>query len=357
MAELFAPDWYKARDKFIATARGNGNQIDAIPLTIDAGTYPIDVAWHGPKTADKLLLVTSGIHGVEGFAGSAIQLAFMKHQLSKAAQSDSHAYVFVHCVNPYGMIHWRRVNESNVDLNRNFFPEGHAYQGVSEERNRLEPVLNPKRHPYLRIDRLLYLILRYGAKTIHAVGEGQYAFPDSLFFGGFSLEQGPRKISRYLAEHLKAKKRIVHIDIHIGIGKKGQVQLFQTVPPSADMVNGVSRHMGKWLAFAHGQTTWKKQSVKYSARGIFNEAVKRCASGASLATFTLEFGSKGHVQLIKALRDENYIHQHGLADTEAGRKIKQRLFEYFSMNDARWRANVVNEGVEILSQSHRLLLD
>ncbi len=59
-----------------------------------------------------------GLHGVEGFFGSAVQLACLEHWLS--AEAPSVKYVFLHGLNPYGFAWRRRFDENNVDPNRNF---------------------------------------------------------------------------------------------------------------------------------------------------------------------------------------------------------------------------------------------
>lgn len=89
-----------------------------------------------------MVLHSSGVHGVEGYAGSAIQLNFLQSLLEKVmgdswvywviycwdlntqdsvseVLSDDFAILVIHVVNPYGMSWWRRWNENNVDLNRN----------------------------------------------------------------------------------------------------------------------------------------------------------------------------------------------------------------------------------------------
>lgn len=72
--------------------------------------------------SDRFVLHISGTHGPEGFVGSAIQTAmltfFKKH--STYENKDLPTLVFVHALNAYGFKHNRRVNENNVDLNRNF---------------------------------------------------------------------------------------------------------------------------------------------------------------------------------------------------------------------------------------------
>ena len=72
----------------------------------------IDIAVIGSLKSGKVLLSSSGIHGVEGYPGSAIQLSIMD-ELSKQDSFDDHAVIFIHTVNPYGMAWWRRFNENN----------------------------------------------------------------------------------------------------------------------------------------------------------------------------------------------------------------------------------------------------
>jgi hypothetical protein len=65
-----------------------------------------------------MLVLISGTHGVEGFAGSACQLAAVRLGLFGELPSDL-AVLMIHSINPYGFAFCRRVTESNVDLNRN----------------------------------------------------------------------------------------------------------------------------------------------------------------------------------------------------------------------------------------------
>ena len=59
----------------------------------------IDVAVVGSLESGKVLLSSSGIHGVEGYPGSAIQLAVMDDLCKEEAFKD-HAVIFVHTINP-----------------------------------------------------------------------------------------------------------------------------------------------------------------------------------------------------------------------------------------------------------------
>jgi len=78
--DYFSADYLTARSRFRDAVLKTGGRLDSLalrargpagdPLTIDAG-------WFGTDHPRRVLLHSSGIHGVEGFAGSAIQLQFL----------------------------------------------------------------------------------------------------------------------------------------------------------------------------------------------------------------------------------------------------------------------------------------
>ena len=82
----------------------------------EGATLATDVAVLGRPDARHRLLVISGTHGVEGFAGSMCESTWLRDGI---ALRDDLAVVVIHAINPYGFAWVRRVNEDNVDLNRN----------------------------------------------------------------------------------------------------------------------------------------------------------------------------------------------------------------------------------------------
>ena len=144
----------------------------------------IDTLWIGDRSAEKVFLHISGTHGVEGYAGSAIQSALLKEKLSPPEGS---AIVFIHGLNAWGMAHKRRFNESNADLNRNFLLEDSKFEGAPEAYKNVEWFLNPTSAPS-RLDlffpKVIYLIARYGFTTLkQAIAGGQYEYPKGIYFG------------------------------------------------------------------------------------------------------------------------------------------------------------------------------
>src|SRR6266850_7218703 len=99
--KFFSPDYFTARDRFReATARAGG-RIETLPLDArgpGGESLGVDIAWFGAANPRRVLLHSSGLHGVEGFAGSAIQLQFLDSLPRAHAET---AFVIVHVLNPY----------------------------------------------------------------------------------------------------------------------------------------------------------------------------------------------------------------------------------------------------------------
>jgi hypothetical protein len=103
----------------------------------------IDVACSPNADSESVLIVSSGVHGVEGFFGSAVQVALLQHWASLTPSPIK--CVLLHGLNPFGFAWLRRFDENNADQNRNFLLEGERFEGVPESYARLDAFLNPRR--------------------------------------------------------------------------------------------------------------------------------------------------------------------------------------------------------------------
>ena len=119
--QWFAHTVPQAHATFLAAAVRAGVEVEEVwhPLTGPDGE-PIcsAVAELGPPDASNVLLVLSGIHGIEGYFGSALQChALAHHDEVLTLPADTKA-VFIHLVNPWGTAWSSRENEDNVELLR-----------------------------------------------------------------------------------------------------------------------------------------------------------------------------------------------------------------------------------------------
>src|SRR5262249_18467176 len=152
-----------ARDRFREMVPAVGGRLETI--SIDAKgpkgeELGLDIAWFGEPVPRRVLLHSSGVHGVEGFTGSAIQLQLLNHLPTLPHDA---ALIVGHVVNPYGMVWLRRFNENNVDLNRNFLPDD-VYSGAPSPYAALNLFLNPESPPASDLFPLRagWLIIKYG---------------------------------------------------------------------------------------------------------------------------------------------------------------------------------------------------
>ena len=120
--DYFSGNYAQARRAFREAAANVGAALHAYhnPATGPGGIeLSTETARLGPQDAERLLVVMSGTHGVECFCGSGLQVGLLKSGLA-AEMPRGTAILLIHAINPSGFAWVRRVNENNVDLNRNF---------------------------------------------------------------------------------------------------------------------------------------------------------------------------------------------------------------------------------------------
>lgn len=341
-AALFSPDYATARERFITAARGAGAAVEALPLAARGPgnlALSIDVAWLGPPDARRLLLHTSGLHGVEGFAGSAVQLATLQRP---PPVPSGCALVLVHVLNPYGMAWLRRVNENNVDLNRNFLGAAESWAGAPALYPKLDSLLNPvaPQGPDRFRWRLAALALRHGPRAVkQAIAEGQYEYPRGLFFGGRQLEAGPRLLLAFARERLGRAAHLVAIDMHTGLGPHGGETLVLEAGVGATPAAELARALGGPVVDPAAG------GAAYRIRGGMGGALAAALAGRRIDFLLQEIGTRPVLPVLAALREENRCHHEGGAPAH---RAKQALLEAFAPSSPRWRRQAVAKGARLL---------
>jgi hypothetical protein len=341
-ASYFSPDYASARARFREAARSAGARLEALPIEArgpGGESLTIDIASLGAARARRVLLHMSGIHGVEAFAGSAVQLAALT---GRPHVPPGCSLILVHVLNPYGMAWLRRFNESNVDLNRNFLAPGERWEGASPLYRDLDPLLNPPTPPaadgfYLR---LALFALRHGASgPRQAIAEGQYEFPRGLFYGGGRLESGPRLLLDWLQANVAGAAYLFGIDLHTGLGGRGADTVIREP--------GVPGRPAAALAEALGRAVVDAEAgeAAYRIRGGMAGAVARVA-GAEIDFVVQELGTFSSLAVLHALREENRCHHYSAAGIRHPARLA--LLEAFCPASPRWRARAVDRGLALL---------
>lgn len=226
-AKAFSGDFAEARDKFLNAATTAGaahlESFDHPLAGPDGERLACDAAIFGDPAARHLIVTVSGLHGVEGWAGSACQVAWCCEDQAARLPADV-AMLHIHAVNPWGMAWDRRQQEDNIDLNRHFVDFGNLPDD-SEYAEHVADVMCPDSDPEARRAadaRLVDFLQRAGRRHYGMVLQGgQYHYPDAPSFGGTAPSWSHEVLDRILATHCARAERVVVCDFHTGYGPYG----------------------------------------------------------------------------------------------------------------------------------------
>jgi hypothetical protein len=350
--EAFSPNYIIARERFRAASSSFGYQhtsysIDQVSPTHEELT--IDVAIGGSSNPQRAVVISSGLHGVEGFLGSAIQLALLEEYQLTTALSSNTQVVLIHALNPYGFAWRRRWNENNIDLNRNFLLPEEVFQGSPENYSKLNSFLNPtsppsRFEPY--IFQILWLILKHGMASLkNTLPIGQYDFPQGLFFGGHAPSKTQEILASNLPQWIGNASQVTHIDFHTGLGLCGTYKLVLSVAATSESYSRLAQRFGLQAIEANSP-----EGVSYPIRGGLKTWCQKLLPQCQYDLLTAEFGTYSAIQVLKALRAENRAYWWGESHQEY-EWTKQQLVEMFAPKSQKWRQQCLTQGLDICKQA------
>lgn len=348
----FSRDYFDARERFRHGVARLGWVASSHPLTAKGPRgedLTIDVARSSPGGAEPVLFVTSGVHGVEGFFGSAVQLALLD-LWEKTGVPTGVRIVFAHAISPFGFAHLRRFDENSVDANRNFLLDGEAFTGSPPMYARFDPILNPKRPPR-RIEffilHALLRIIRYGLGPLkQAIMGGQYDYPQGMVFGGHGPSESQVILREHLPTWLSDAAEVAHLDFHTGLGSWATHKLLIDPPFTSAQFERAVRWFGLKALQPAVQT-----GVAYQARGGFGTWCAAQSPHRDYLHLCAEFGTYWNVSVLASVRVENMAHHWGQPTDVATLRAKERLKEIFVPESAEWRTRVIADSVRLIEQA------
>ena len=353
LTDHFSPDYRSSRERFLRAAERRHAAIRSYsigPRGPHGEELAIDVACLGPRDSPATLVLSSGLHGAEGFAGSAIQHQLLTAQLDGLDWPHAMSLVLVHALNPYGFAWLRRVNESNVDLNRNFLrhPDEHV---PCPDYDRLYAAINPTTlhdtEERQAREALRAFVAEYGPRRLQeVVSAGQYRHPRGMQFGG-QREEATNRILRQIVRDQISAERIAWLDVHTGLGNYGDFVLLNS---AAAAVPAIER--GRAWYGAAVQSVAGGDAVTPVCNGTVDLGLAReFTDGCTLTFFAQEFGTYDPTRVFRAMRADNWLQHYGDAESENGRRIKTELLEVFRPTDPTWQRTVLNGGAHVIRQA------
>jgi hypothetical protein len=346
-AAAFSQSYAEARSKFLAAAEAAGldAQSHLHPLLgRDGETLAMDVVRDGPPDAARLLLISSACHGVEGFCGSGVQIALLGDAAFRAAAREAGvALLYVHGLNPYGFSWYRRTTHENVDLNRNFhdfsqpLPRNEGY-------DELAALLVP--HDWPPSDAVKAGIARFIAERglaafQRAVSGGQHTHPEGLFYGGVNPTWSHVTLRHVLREDGRRAQRLAWIDLHTGLGPSGHGERIFACRDDAEALARARAWWGNEIT-----STYDGSSSSAPLTGLmWLSAYEECPQ-AEYTGIALEYGTVPIMDVIEALRADQWLENHPEADDALRRQIKRQMRDAFYVDTDPWKEQVVSQARE-----------
>ena len=321
----------------------------------------------------NLLIITAGLHGIEGYVGSAVTQLFLDEFLPLLTPAHT-GLRLVHAINPWGMSHWKRSNPANVDLNRNFvFASADVGDATfTPVQNplypRLRQLLEPKQP--VRASRLsnfkLYLqilaaVMKIGATGLQEAGlRGQSLSQQGIYYSGTGYQPETKIMMGLYRKWLAAYERVLLVDIHSGYGPRYQMSLV------------LSNQEEKSSAYFRDSLFYPrivKNNTEefYQIQGDMVDYLYRLKHrdfpDKRLFALAFEFGTFGDstLALMRSLRCTIQINQlawNGAATVEDERKILKEYQELFYPGESAWRNKALDDARQAFGgilKAHRLI--
>lgn len=354
----FEPDYERCREAF----RAQAGRLSAAYRDVERGAIEVPSARDTDLTIDwvyvpaqsrprRLLILTSGIHGAEGPAGSAVQRHFMAEVLPTVDLAEM-GVLLVHALNPFGFRHMRRVTENNVDLNRNsdvtpalFARENPGYHTISD-------LLNPEGvadlgslDHRLFAERAVLRIVRHGMPALRqAALQGQYQLPHGIYFGGRDFEPQKAGLEALLRRVTAGQAAVMAIDLHTGYGERGTLHLYPNPPLVPRILEDTE------TVFAGQHIDWPQNDpMFYVTTGGFIDWVGKLLDLETqrYVPIAFEYGTldsqttAGALDSIHRLVIENQGWHHGHATPEDEAEVRRRFREMFYPSSPAWRTDII----------------
>lgn len=337
----YSKHYEEAKQEFIEKAIELNMQHQSYPLS---GDYSIDTAHLMKGGESSLLIMTSGLHGIEGYVGSALFQVFM----DRCMASFSGDILLIHGINPKGMTEFRRVNANNVDLNRSFLTSFEDLNGkANPSYQQISAFLNPKgMKGYAQANwafvKGLFKVLAIAkpAALREAILKGQYEDQQGIYYGGQGVQEESAVILDIMKEwFIKPYAAVTVIDLHTGYGPRYDMSIVNSMLETKSTESFKEK-------FDYDRVLGLNKEEFYEIEGDFIDALYRLhADLIPEKTFygtTFEFGTLGEglvseIRSLKTMIFENTYHQ-GHLKKDCYQKLIKQMKALYLPNEKKWMA-------------------
>ncbi len=347
----FSDDYFEARDKFLFAARVAGAKVKSVahPLPAPNGeTIHMDIAEYGPDDAQTGVLIVAGVHGPEAYCGSGIQIQMLRSPEIMAKYADV-KLIFVHGHNPYGWAWCRRVDENNIDINRNYVDFSKPYS-VNKDYKLVQHLFMPDDFDEAAEQAIYDWIAEHGQKKFATTAMvGQRIDENGLFYGGLRPSWTNQTFRREVLPLLAPQKKALLIDLHTGLGDYADGIILHVYPkdsPRAKMFN-------KWYdnKVDGGMDVLDNDKVDYENSGSTVASFESFYPDKDTCAMVVEYGTGDLSKILMALIKDNWLHVKGDLDSAKGKAIKKELLHMLYPNTEEWKTGVWKHASWVLDKT------
>jgi predicted deacylase len=344
-------DECRARFRHAATGAGLAVRADAIAAPgPDGQRLTVDSVRLGPARPERMLIVLGGVHGVEGFIASTVQCDLLD-RLAGEPLPEGLGVLIVHGVNPWGMAWWRRQNESNVDLNRNWHRDRTA-PPPNDAYDELHPIACPDTDQLPSVDDLVVTagewVATRGLDWVRdGITRGQYRHPDGLHYGGARTEASNLIVESLVAELSGVPEGLV-LDLHTGHGPRGALTLLSDQPPGSAQHEFFTRHFARFHTEATVDNPDATTGAKY---GQIANGIRELLGPDGWCSTAAEFGTTEDMEQLAATYTESWVHRHGDRHEPAHAEVVWRYRCCFTPDDPEWASTCRRAGAELMNDA------
>lgn len=359
--EYFAESYAHARGMFLSSAMETGAAIETMThpnaLCPAGGPLCIDIARIGPKDASNVLFMMCGTHGVEGYSGSAAQIAFLKHGLPERLPPHV-AIVILHGLNPYAWSRDSQRNEDGIDINRNFMDFARPLPS--------EDPLHQMFAAILDIDEMSFAALGHATQAIFALREhvgakrfmdalagGQYNSSRGIKFGGKSPSWSNLCFRSIVQEYLARAERIASLDWHTGLGRYGDLFTLCFCPPQTRAFQLTSAWWGADVV-RRGAESWSAAGETSPSPDITGSAwscLIEEAAHAEIAGGVIEFGTMPLESILQAVVLDHWLTFTAPADDASMGYWRAQMRAFFAPREIGWERSVARHAQRVCASS------
>jgi len=348
--EKFPANYYDVKEIFASYEKEFERKWDNLKREkISLPTFPelsIDYLIGEPKEKRRMIVLSSGLHGIEGLVGSRIVKFFVKKFLN-TLNSNNTGLTIIDTINPFGLKYERKVNENNVDLNRNFIWHWEEQEGLENpdlenpDYEDLRFLLNPPTiSNYSFITNLIKAMKNKGSNKIKkGVTLGQYKDEKGVYYGGKGYQYSTLRLIELYNFLFANYEELLFLDLHTGYGPKDRLLIVNSP------YEKISR--SEWQKrFSYQDIVQTTEEEFYAINGDMINYLymlqREKFPQVKLYATTLEFGTLGdsllaEIESLKITIEENYLFHQKIEKEKSDEKRRKKIRRLYAPNSLKWQ--------------------